>query len=607
MSNADVKVELLISPELPDFDLAILRSAIDESTIRVRMEAEINSFIERALLWKKASDLTQKDCADLLAWLIASKRLEIRFAFNFSTGRSIGVFHSKIGVFDFPWGDQVAFTGSANESWSAHAINSESVDVYRSWKPGEKPRIVSKENEFEFYWEGQSPQLTVLPLSEDTLEKVATYSRANPPGESALITSPDLPEEEGLRPYQIEALNIFKKEGHGVLEMATGTGKTRTALAILQWLLLNEHVKAAVITMAGNDLLNQWEKDVRPVLSKRLNLVLCRAWGTVEPEHQIFLSNPVGKILLCSREKFQTVFRQLTKQAVNLPMVVVHDEVHDLGSPSNIQNLAGHGRMFDYRLGLSATPERDHDSVGNQFIEDEIGSVIFKYPLEKAIRKRYLCPFDYFPIPYQLTAEDKKDKRNVYAQKNAAAKAGNPWPNDKLYRELARINKKARQKPSVFAEFVNAHPEQEFLKTCIGFVEDKEFGDRLYDIIIKHTHLYSQYFDSDGSEVLARFSRGELDCLVTCHKISQGIDIQSLKNIVLFSSQRGKRETIQRLGRCLRVDFNNPEKVARVIDFFEADDNGDPIRDVIDETGDYRSADTERHDWLTALSQLSPE
>jgi len=37
-------------------------------------------------------------------------------------------FTKRLGFSHFPWGDTVAFTGSANESWSGHSINSESVD-----------------------------------------------------------------------------------------------------------------------------------------------------------------------------------------------------------------------------------------------------------------------------------------------------------------------------------------------------------------------------------------------------------------------------------------------------------------------------------------------
>ena len=61
---------------------------------------------------------------------------------------------------------------------------------------------------------------------------------------------------------------------------------------------------------------------------------------------------------------------------------------------------------------------------------------------------------------------------------------------------------------------------------------------------------------------------------------------------ILFSSDRSRLVTTQRIGRALRLDKNNPEKKATVVDFviedFEENDN---------------NADADRAEWLTDLSQ----
>jgi ERCC4-related helicase len=66
------------------------------------------------------------------------------------------------------------------------------------------------------------------------------------------------------------------------------------------------------------------------------------------------------------------------------------------------------------------------------------------------------------------------------------------------------------------------------------------------------------YYADDQRENLINFATGALDSLITCHRISEGIDVQSTNNIVLFSAARARLETIQRMGRCLRVDPANP-------------------------------------------------
>ena len=63
-------------------------------------------------------------------------------------------------------------------------------------------------------------------------------------------------------------------------------------------------------------------------------------------------------------------------------------------------------------------------------------------------------------------------------------------------------------------------------------------------LMAQHVDFHTYYGDDDRGN-LGRFARGELDCLVTCHRISEGIDIQSVNNIVLFASARARLETVQ--------------------------------------------------------------
>ena len=80
------------------------------------------------------------------------------------------------------------------------------------------------------------------------------------------------------------------------------------------------------------------------------------------------------------------------------------------------------------------------------------------------------------------------------------------------------------------------------------------------------------------NERLLEFADGRLDCLITCHRLSQGIDIKGLKNIFLIASDRSKLETIQRIGRCLRKNPKEPDKKAKIVDFIDSDYDGDVLR-----------------------------
>ena len=80
-----------------------------------------------------------------------------------------------------------------------------------------------------------------------------------------------------------------------------------------------------------------------------------------------------------------------------------------------------------------------------------------------------------------------------------------------------------------------------------------------------------------------------LDSLVACERISEGLDIKSVDTIILFCSDNARLKTIQRIGRALRIDENNPEKIATVVDFIYENEG---------------SADLSRKEWLVELSKV---
>ena len=123
-----------------------------------------------------------------------------------------------------------------------------------------------------------------------------------------------------------------------------------------------------------------------------------------------------------------------------------------------------------------------------------------------------------------------------------------------------------------------------------------EYGEDILRLIHKYRPDFHTYFSGEDSNTLRRFARGELECLITCHRLSEGIDIQSLNTVILFSATRGRLETIQRMGRCLRVNPLDLEKTADVVDFIRVSNSaGDP------------NADELRRDWLIDLSQTQRE
>ncbi len=594
-SSENLNIKIIASPELSASDIEVLRDLTDLTQRKHYQDIVVEKILDEICQWAENPGDNQVR-ARIFAWLIANKRLEIRFAFATHVHEP-GIFHEKIGVFDFPSGDRVAFTGSANETLSGHTRNYESIDVYRSWLAHELERVEIKIDQFEEAWNNNAVGLDVRELSQKTIKYLRTIAPTNIPrsiiadGESA----PEVSQAEARRwRHQQEALEAFLKTPAGVLEMATGTGKTRTSLKILTELTRRNAVTGAIVATDGNDLLGQWASEVDAwSVSTKSNYAIYRHFGQF---HELgnFVLDPHNAILVISRTQLHIALKRVPRP-LQKSMIIIHDEVHGLGTEGCQRELAGEHASFGYRLGLSATPERAYDVAGNAFIASEIGPTIYRFSLEDAIKRGVLCEFDYIPLDYNLTNNDKERLKKINARKAARAETGSPMSNEEFWIALSHVYKTAEMKPEVFSRFLQR--DASILESSIIFVETREYGDRILDIIHPHTHLYRTYYAEDEQENLVLFSRGEINTLITCHKISQGIDIRLLKSVVIFSAARSKLETIQRIGRCLRVDPDNQGKRARVLDFVRPEGEGDG----------FPNADQERREWLSQLARCRRE
>lgn len=306
-----------------------------------------------------------------------------------------------------------------------------------------------------------------------------------------------------------------------------------------------------------------------------------------------FIMHPDNSMLLISRDannlvKLLDMFDKAPGNYKN-DTLFLFDEVHGAGSGSLVENLAGRISPYRYRLGLSATPEREYDDNGNDFLLTEIGEVIFEFSLQDAIKKGILCEFNYIPLPYELTDAEKQKKKKIIAAFNAKKENGEDVDESELYTQLSLVNKTAVNKIEEFEDFISKQPE--LLEKSIIFVQTMEYGLLLQPVLMKYTNKYHTYYADDEKNNLENFAGGKIECLLTCKKISEGIDISSVTNIFLFASDRSRLVTTQRIGRALRLDKNNPDKKANVIDF------------VIEDSESDNNSDQERADWLSELAE----
>lgn len=169
LSN-ELSINLITSPKLFKKDISVLRKLTSDKE-REKYRQQCTDRVLAEILEFIATPSNNQQCAEIFAWLVANSKLRLRFAFPNNASR-IGVFHEKIGIFDFPDGTQVAFTGSANETFSGLHANYESIDVYRSWIDSDLERVVTKADQFDEAWEGEAAGLNVHLPSKSVIERL---------------------------------------------------------------------------------------------------------------------------------------------------------------------------------------------------------------------------------------------------------------------------------------------------------------------------------------------------------------------------------------------------------------------------------------------------
>ena len=228
------------SPILSESDWEALQEGsaarLDE-TLKMAMEINLQSL--RTTL--------EKDTLSAMAWMVADGILDFKLALP-RNKLDQGEFHDKFGIFTDMDDNQVSFNGSYNDSIQG-TRNYESIKIFCSWHPV-LALLVNADNErFERLWSNNDPNVQVYDLPEAAragILKLRSDERPYPePNRDQLqlrlneksntpsygVIKPQVPPEITIRDYQNQAIEEwFAHDCQGLLEMATGTGKTITAL-----------------------------------------------------------------------------------------------------------------------------------------------------------------------------------------------------------------------------------------------------------------------------------------------------------------------------------------------------------------------------------------
>ena len=624
LQNENCKIEIIAFPQIDQSTFRALKDSLSEEKRRNILREHRERILLHALDIDAVADIhdkeTGKKVGQLLSYLIASGKLEIKFAQMLGDGQvkpeiipddfEGELAHNKRGYFVFPDKTVLAFQGSANESVGGLMVHGESFHVYNSRKENHKEFLDDVVDKVDKTWAEEKPGYIVEPVSRKVLNRIKKFAPQKPPVFSPPTPAPTpVPTNEPVNVVEMPkdiwkhkklAIEKFFQHQRGILSMATGTGKTSTALEIARQLLLTQKINKVIISAGvGTTLSMQWIDEIFSWLQKEKledNIFVYKHFSDFKQSLDFVHSNPKKMAIIVASRRSE-VLEFLLKNSHTETTLVIQDEVHGLGAKGMLE-LKGLHKEFSYTLGLSATPERGYDEIGSNFILDEIGDVIYEYPLEKAIEDGILCPFNYHKIKTELSSSDRKKQKSVRGAYEMSKTSSQPWTKEQLWTKLAQIKNTAENKPYDFGKFIKKSPQ--LLKNSIIFCAEWTQADLICDEIIKHNKNFKRFNEQPTKEDQAQALNDlgkSLDCIITCHALSEGIDIKTLENIFLIASYGTQLETIQRIGRCIRVDPNNKSKIANVVDLIV-------YRNIKD--NDMIEADEKRMEWIGKISEVRP-
>lgn len=648
------KIRLILGAFVDEEDLETVKEGYKQREILKSIGEEFIRHLE------SVSDELFQSRLQMLGWLVAHDVLNIKVAF-----RQRGMFHEKIGIITDENGDSLVFTGSANES--AYALlpnyNYESINVFKSWIPAFKEHCTPHIESFELLWQNRSPNTLVFDAPAAIKERLLTVAQSISEAPTPMIEidlwnryierrakreaigMPRTPTTLGgmpfsLRPHQSAALNAWRAAGsyQGVLALATGAGKTITAIHAIVRLSEKIDGLAVVIAVPYQNLADQWcdvlrEFNINPIRCYQSKALWKDSLELAAHELSIGVRKFMAAVVV-NRTLGTADFRSCLGKLNGKRLFWIGDECHHHGGEGLYQSLPDHA---EFRLGLSATPEHYLDHDRNRRIEDFYGKIVFEYSLTQAIKDGCLTPYDYHVVLIELT-ETEADEYVELSERIGKAFASADFAKVKddeilqsLLRRRARLIGSARNKLGALQDLVGARtPTKHTLVYCgdgrvetdqereseAGYTEnEKRQIEEICALMARSGWDVSRFTSHESKKIreriLENFKLGVIDVMVAIRCLDEGIDIPACGTAYILASSRNPRQFVQRRGRILR---KAPGKESAVIyDFIVTLNNtrGEEneyaerlVRSELERVAEFASLARNRHDVFRTLRPL---
>lgn len=584
------KIQLIASPHLSANDIEAINNGLKRR----------DDVIEEALIRQLSEPIGAEETArlNLLSNLIAAGVLEIKIAF-LETDNTVGMFHEKMGLMYDNDQNIIAFSGSMNESFNAFRQNYEAVDVFTSWTSDEN-RVMAKQAAFNAMWNDYEPSIRVrdFPKVADLIvKKYRTDNNTDlsldeksfdaESNDESFATKADngprIPSKVKMRPYQIEAINSWaEKDYRGIFDMATGTGKTYTALAAIATLYKATSNNLAVfIVCPYQHLVEQWKDDI---VAFGMKPIVCysassqRNWKerlkTAATSFNIGVQNHF--CVVTTNATFSSDYVQGIVKKMRGNVLLVVDEAHNFGAENLSTTLMDN---MKYRLALSATIDRHGDPEGTSKLYAYFGEKCIEYTLKDAIDNKMLTPYYYYPVVVSLSETELEEyldltakiRKNVHPDKRGKVVLSEYAK--MLLIKRARLVSGAVEKIDVLRGLMQDYKDDNHMLVYCGattmhdvdYKEGKAHADdiRQIDLVadllgnelgMRVSKFTSEEDAAERERIKADFDEGEhLQAVVAIRCLDEGVNIPSIKTAFILASSTNPKEYVQRRGRVLRL------------------------------------------------------
>lgn len=544
--NHGGKIQLLMCPQLSkeDYDV-IVKSANDKEAFR------------DCILEKIKPELFElsDNYYELLYELLIHDVIEIKFALT----NTLGIYHDKLAIFEDSFGNKVSFSGSANETKNAYEENYERVKIFKNYDES-KSFFQDDEDEFNNLWNDCSESLTVINASDAIKKEVVELVER---GEKHIKKK-----SNGPRPYQEDAIKGWlKNDKNGFLVMATGTGKTYTACFCLEK-LFEEANPVVVIAVPYIHLIAQWKETLKKVISADY---MIEVYGANSSVWKTQLANAIYRkkrspelriVAISTIDSWQSDYFQSLLKKFDFERMLIIDEAHRVSSMINTVDKS----LYKYSLGLSATPLKGRYLDTN--LLNFFGGVVYSLPIEDALKKNFLCCYNYHTIFVDTTENDERRFKDINRQISTCFDSSGKLKSGCEDKIVQLILKRTR-----LLSMAENKMDMALIQRCITECEFKDHfiiycGDgRITTSDTRHLDYIKEIFNDNGFkmnrftcvesmeeriQLIDLFNRGIFNGFVSIRCLDEGIDIPSIRKALILSSNDNFREFVQRRGRILR-------------------------------------------------------